>query len=296
MAISKEKGFTLVELAVVMAILALLAALTTPRIIDEVNEKRAGVTVQETQAIIDAARTYRMKYSTWPGHPTCLNALSVLSSMSPPMLVGISSTNKYSSPVTTSCTEYTFSVDQNAAEGWDGYIANSLPATTIENDSTYLIRTTIGVPGSEPALDSKLSRVATGNADLNRMATTLFLGNHNIEEVNNILAVSGRFSGEVEAASAVINGLLNAQGDSQFGGTATFNGQVVFSRVVNEGVSCAPSGAVGRNSVGTVLMCRSGLWVKSATWNSSVVSTGGTCPENGAFGFDSSGRLHVCRK
>ena len=45
---------------------------------------------------------------------------------------------------------------------------------------------TIGLPGSEPGLANKLSRVATGNPEDNRMRTTLYMGNQQIEEAGDI--------------------------------------------------------------------------------------------------------------
>lgn len=46
----RTKGFTLVELMVVLAILSLLASLSVPNYIDEINLKRANLAASETQA------------------------------------------------------------------------------------------------------------------------------------------------------------------------------------------------------------------------------------------------------
>jgi len=253
---SGQHGFTLVELTVVMAVLTLLAALTTPSIRDELNRRRGDLTVQETQTLLDAARSYRSQKGVWPGNATCSNAISVLTNTSPAMLVGISTLNKYNSPVTTSCTSQTFSVDQNIVEDWDGYVANSLPGTTIVSVGSSLIRSTIGIPGSEPALDGKLSRVATGNAELNRMRTTLLMGNNDITEVRQILAQSIEASGGIEAGSLI------SKGTSQFEGKATFNDLIIMKKVAVEGAACATVGAIARDSSGAILTCQSGAWRK----------------------------------
>ena len=86
----KSRGFTLVELMVVLGILSLLAVLTTPSYLEELNRKRALVSIDETQQILDAARSYRSDKGSWPGNATCSNALTVLSNSTDRYLAGVS--------------------------------------------------------------------------------------------------------------------------------------------------------------------------------------------------------------
>lgn len=181
-----QSGFTLIELSVVLAILALIAVYSVPKLMESINEKRASLTIQETQAVLDAARTYRMKNGSWPGNSTCSNAKTVLEATTPAMLSGVSNKNKYNSTISTQCTIYTFSVTQDIIADWDGDVANGLPATTITDSANHTIKTTIGVPGTEPALDSKLSRIATGDVEANRMRTSLLMGEQTIAEGGDI--------------------------------------------------------------------------------------------------------------
>lgn len=267
----RKTGFTLLELVIVLAIVSMLAALTTPSIMNEINERRAKVSIQETQMIVDAARSYRIDNGVWPGNATCSNALDVFKTTSPPLLPSISNVNKYNSPYTTSCTAKTFSVDQNLVEDWAGYFANSVAGTEIVSAVSSLVRTTIGIPGSEPALDAKLSRLATGNAELNRMRTALLLGGNNIQEVNNISTVSMDASGTVQAGSirslgsAVIDGMLYARSESQFDKTATFKEALQISKVVIEDTRCSGSGNTAMSNSGTLLTCQSGKWSPQAS-------------------------------
>lgn len=59
--IKNQAGFTMLELSIGLAIMAIIVIYTTPNLIEDLNEKRANITAQETQTLIDAARTYRIR-------------------------------------------------------------------------------------------------------------------------------------------------------------------------------------------------------------------------------------------
>jgi prepilin-type N-terminal cleavage/methylation domain-containing protein len=288
-----QKGFSLIELAIVMAIMAMMAAASVPSIVESINQSRAGLVIQETQSLLDAARAYRQKVGSWPGGATCLNAVNALTTTNPPYLAGVTTTNKFNQTVSTSCTAQTFSVDQRILADWDSMVANGLPATAVVNPSLALVRSTIGTPGSEPALDNKLSRIAETNAELNRMQTDLLMGGRDIREVRNIDS-SGTVSGASLRAlqSLVTQGTFSAAGTSQFGGPATFgsttqtNGTARFSgaivadgasnfngaasfaqalqlnRIVTANTACSPAGAFARVSSGGLASCKGGIWTE----------------------------------
>jgi len=186
----KQAGFTLIEVMVVLAIMAIMAAANIPNYMNQLNEKRASKTVVDTQTVMDAARNYRSQNGVWPGTGTCANAAAVLRATVPPMLAGVSDTNAYNAPISTSCTANTFSVDQNLIKGWDAVVVNTLPGAQLVNAGASTIRSTVGIPGTEAGLDAKLSRVNTGNPQMNRMETDLYLGGHSISEINAITATA----------------------------------------------------------------------------------------------------------
>lgn len=280
----QQSGFSLLELAISIAIMAMVTAATVPSYMENINELRANLTAQETQTILDAARTYRVDKGAWPDSTLCANAITVLKGTTPPYLAGVSAVNKYNSPVTTSCTTTTFSVDQNIITDWDGVVANTLPGTIVVSSSTHLIRSTVGVPGGEAALSDKLSRTAQANAELNRMRTTLLMGNNNITEVNNLDTVSVTASGDVSAQT------MNSSGRATVGDLA-------ISGSNTESASCTPNGLVSRTAAGTPLYCANGKWVKQVSYNPSTVSTGQGCGDfaKGSIAFDSSGKMYVCK-
>lgn len=296
-----QGGFSMLEVMVAVSIMSLIAVATTPVWINDYNEKRSNLTIEETQSILDAARVYRVEHGTWPGGTTCLSAVNALKSTSPPLLAGVTNVNPFNQTLSTSCTTTTFSVDQTVSPDWDGVVANGLASSQVLSAPSNTVRTTIGVPGTEPALDSKLSRIATGNAEMNRMQTTLLLGNNDIREVAHIdadsLNVAGNTTtgtlGVVGAASAAsmavsgttTTGALNVTGNAVVGGTTRLNGAVTFNdtarfndaadfrevvklnKVVTEGASCtaAGNGAIARNAAGLTLSCQSGVWVAGGT-------------------------------
>lgn len=292
---SRQGGFTLLEVMIAVAIMASMAAAMTPVWINEYNEGRAKITIEETQSILDAARKFRVQNGTWPGGATCLSAVTALKGTTPPLLAGVTNINKFNQTLSTSCTATTFSIDQTVAADYDGVVANGLANTVVLSSPANSVRTTIGTPGSEPALDSKLSRIAETNAQLNRMETTLLLGGNNITEVGHIDASSLNVSGSTTTGSlgvtgnatvagttntgvlgvtgnaliggnagvvgtTTLNGALTANTTSRFNGAADFREIVKLNKVVTEGTACSDTGAIARNSAGLTLSCQSGVW------------------------------------
>lgn len=292
---SRQGGFTLLEVMIAVAIMASMAAAMTPVWINEYNEGRAKITIEETQSILDAARKFRVQNGTWPGGATCLSAVTALKGTTPPLLAGVTNINKFNQTLSTSCTATTFSIDQTVAADYDGVVANGLANTVVLSSPANSVRTTIGTPGSEPALDSKLSRIAETNAQLNRMETNLLLGGNNITEVGHIDASSLNVSGSTTTGSlgvtgnatvagttntrvlgvtgnaliggnagvvgtTTLNGALTANTTSRFNGAADFREIVKLNKVVTEGSACSDTGAIARNSAGLTLSCQSGVW------------------------------------
>ena len=76
-------GFTLIEVMVVVAILAILAALVVPRIMDRPDEARVIKTRQDIRAIESALQLYRLDNFQYPSTDQGLEALVSKPSGSP---------------------------------------------------------------------------------------------------------------------------------------------------------------------------------------------------------------------
>ena len=296
----QNSGFTLLEMAVALAVLSLMAAYMTPNFLEQINEDRAHATIQETQAILDAARVYRRDTGAWPGGATCSTAWTVLTTGANPYLAGVTANNKYNSPYLLSCTSNNFRVQQNLTADWDSYVANKLPSTTITNSATYTIASSVGIPGTEPALSSKLSRIATGNPEDVTMRTDLLMGGNDITGVGGIDASSVNVTGATNTGSLAVtgnatvagttqtgtlgvtgnaliggnagvvgtttlNGALTVNTTSRFNGAADFREIVKLNKVVTEGSACSDIGALARTSTGLTLSCQSGVWKGGAS-------------------------------
>ena len=62
----KSKGFTLIELAVVLAIIAVLAAILTPMVTNYLDQSRVARAQADTKTIADAIRLYQRDTGQWP--------------------------------------------------------------------------------------------------------------------------------------------------------------------------------------------------------------------------------------
>ena len=62
----KNRGFTLIEVLVVVAILGILAAIVVPRIMDRPDEARRVAAKQDIASIVQALKLYRLDNGNYP--------------------------------------------------------------------------------------------------------------------------------------------------------------------------------------------------------------------------------------
>src|SRR2546428_14094274 len=62
----RMKGFTLIELAVVLAIIAVLAAVLTPMVTGYLDQARVTRAQADVRTIADAVKLYRRDTGQWP--------------------------------------------------------------------------------------------------------------------------------------------------------------------------------------------------------------------------------------
>jgi general secretion pathway protein G len=74
---SAERGFTLIEIMVVVVIIGLLAAIIVPQVIDRVDEARVAKAKQDILGLETALTMYRLDNSKYPTTDQGLKALTV---------------------------------------------------------------------------------------------------------------------------------------------------------------------------------------------------------------------------
>lgn len=72
---NRQKGFTLLELMVVLVIIGVLAAIVAPRFIDRADEAKVEATRSQMSGIAQALKLYRLHNNHYPSSSEGLNAL-----------------------------------------------------------------------------------------------------------------------------------------------------------------------------------------------------------------------------
>ena len=80
---SRSKGFTLIELMVVLVILGVLAAMIAPRIMDRPDEARIVAAKADIASIIQALKMYRLDNIRYPSTEQGLQALVTKPTINP---------------------------------------------------------------------------------------------------------------------------------------------------------------------------------------------------------------------
>ncbi len=173
-----SRGFTLLELAIFLVVLSIIAVVSIPNLREDINAQIINLTAGEIQYISESARLFAGRpdfgNGEWPDQANlCADAINVMLNTPDFGFAGIDQTSPFGEDYETECdAERTFfRISVDTLEEVSGTIANTLPATTVDGATTV---TTVPLPATLVALNPILHRsFDISNPFLNQMETAL---------------------------------------------------------------------------------------------------------------------------
>ncbi len=144
--IGTDRGFTLLELAIAMAGLALLTTTAIPYFIRQAEVTAAQKTVKETVTIQEAAKWYYLSNMAWPSSVRSLKNARYLN----PQWSG---RNPWENDYSISSTARTFTVATTVPSSVKGVLTRALPGVSSWTNGTHqVVASVIPVPAYEASL------------------------------------------------------------------------------------------------------------------------------------------------
>lgn len=137
-----EKGFTLLELAVVLAALALVSTAAIPYFVRQIEIAAAQKTAKEVSTIQEAAKWYYVNNKVWP---VSIGTLQNAGFLNPSW----SAINPWGSGYSTSSSGGSFAVTTTIPSNVTGVLTRALPGVSVSGGTVTSI---VPVPGQEASL------------------------------------------------------------------------------------------------------------------------------------------------
>lgn len=135
---TNKNGFSLIELCIVLAILAILAGSITPVFIKRIQVKAGEKTAVEMSVIQQAASAYFVANNAWPAN---LAALQNAGYLNPSWVTN----NPWQNAYAISSTASSFTVSTTLPQEWTNLVARDLPTSSVSGNS---VSSTVPAPGS----------------------------------------------------------------------------------------------------------------------------------------------------
>jgi prepilin-type N-terminal cleavage/methylation domain-containing protein len=135
---ASKKGFSLIELCIVLAIMAILTGSITSVFIRRIQIKAGEKTAQEMSLLQEAARAYFAANNAWP---VSIQALQSEGYLNPSWVTN----NPWQNPYIISPATNSFTVSTSVPQEWVSLVARDLPARVV---SANTVSSTVPNPGS----------------------------------------------------------------------------------------------------------------------------------------------------
>lgn len=133
-----KRGFSLIELCIVIGLLAFLAGSITPVFIKRVQVKAGEKTAQEMSVIQQAALSYYVANNAWPAS---IQALQSAGYLNPSWVTN----NPWQNAYTISSNATSFTVSTTVPQEWTSLVARDLPTSSV---SGTIVGSAVPAPGS----------------------------------------------------------------------------------------------------------------------------------------------------
>lgn len=204
MMIRINRGFSLVELAISMAVVAVLSAAILPCFINKVQEKAAEKTITEIKILQLAARNYFIKNKKWPENEQLLKAQGYIETE-------WQTKNPWSNPYEFKIKGDIFSVSTEVPAEWILYISRSLPQSMING---VLITSSINVLNQEDQFAKGIIVSWSGSIASIPDGWWLCDGTHGTPDLRDKFVIGASVDQDGIAKTGVMDGQLKQQGGS----------------------------------------------------------------------------------
>ncbi|HAH20142.1 MAG TPA: hypothetical protein DCL49_04465 [Candidatus Omnitrophica bacterium] len=204
--IINKKGFTLIEIVVVLSILTIMTATILPREIKRIQIKAGEKTALEMAVIQEAARAYYVANNSWPASLAVLKTEGYLNS-------SWTTNNPWGNTYSISSSGSTFTVNTNVETEWVNLVSRDLPSATISGN---MVSSTIPIPGSatNPSIPAGVILMWSGTIVSIPSGWVLCDGNNGTPDLRDKFIVGARQDSGGQAMTNISGSLTKSGGSA----------------------------------------------------------------------------------
>ena len=244
MCITNKKGFSLIELCIVLTVLSILIGSITPVFIKRIEIKAGEKTALEMSTIQQAASAYYVANKAWPASIAALQNSGYLN----PSWV---TNNPWQNAYTISSVSNSFTVSTTVPQQWTNLVARDLPSSYI---STNTVFSSIPAPGIVPDQSLPLGSIVIWSGSVASIPSGWQLcdGTNGTPDLRDRFVAGARQDSGGIAVTGISGALTKTGGEAKH--TLTIDEMPPHSHVYNRAVSGGGwGGDDGSQSTGNIV-------------------------------------------